>query len=335
MRTAPISAMVPQYWAQETWAEALSRTFFDRFTGTGSGNIIQVKEELQKMRGDRIHFYLRMALEDEGVTGDSDHEGQEGSLDFYADSVLIDKKWFGVLLDGEMAEQKSAVDLMSEASEALAERMAKFVDETIFAQLSGNTSKVFANTPTAPTTGRILYGGDATGAADMASGDWFGVQEIRRLKYAALSAKPLIRPVSTDVGDYFVIVIHPRQAYTLRGDTAFQNAQYYAAARGSNNPIFTGALGTYEGCVIHEHDGIYQYLYSTTDIARALLLGAQAGLMALGNGPSWRNYREDADERPGRSIRRTFGVKKAVFNSVDYGVIAMDTYAEAPLGAAH
>lgn len=45
-------------------------------------------------------------------------------------------------------------------------------------------------------------------------------------------------------------------ARDLKADPIWQAAQQNAAIRGSKNPIFTGALGEYDGGVLYEYERI-------------------------------------------------------------------------------
>jgi len=140
----------------------------------------------------------------------------------------------------------------------------------------------------------------------------------------------------------WVLLIHPYQATDLRTNASsgqwldIQKAA--AAAQGSGNPIFTGALGLYNGVAIHVHRNVVRFsdYGSGTDLpaARALFLGSQAGAIAFGNGGgetvarySWVEELFDYKNQLGVSAGSIFGIKKTRFNSADFGVIALDTYA--------
>jgi hypothetical protein len=75
-----------------------------------------------------------------------------------------------------------------------------------------------------------------------------------------------------------------------------------------------------------------EYFFSSDDVvasscyvARALFCGAQAGLLAYGKLPTWKEKMFDYGAKFGISTRTIYGVKKSVFNSRDFGVIAVDT----------
>lgn len=61
--------------------------------------------------------------------------------------------------------------------------------------------------------------------------------------------------------------------------------------------------------------------------ARAIILGAQAALFAIGSEPTWVEKDFDYANQTGVATGMIFGVKKTRFNSQDFGVIALDTAA--------
>lgn len=213
--------------------------------------------------------------------------------------------------------------------------------------------------------GRIFYGGQTAGSSSTfstATGDTvlsgtahlFGtyvIEFVKRvakatIKYTDTTTGAVLcplRPIMVDGKPHFVMLIHPQQAKALKADTRWLDAQKYANTRGSTNPIFTGMLGMWDNVIVHECDLIHtrygmagttsaEYFYSSDQVitssvycARALFCGAQAGLLAYGQMPSWKEKMFDYGAKWGISTRMIYGVKKAVFNSIDFGVIAVDT----------
>ena len=99
-----------------------------------------------------------------------------------------------------------------------------------------------------------------------------------------------------------------------------------------DNPIFTGALGVYNGVILRENPRIPTVVANTR---RAIFCGAQAATFAVGqnNTPekmSWVEELFDYENQLGVSAGMIFGAKKSVFNSTDFGVLVMSTYATAP-----
>lgn len=153
----------------------------------------------------------------------------------------------------------------------------------------------------------------------------------------AKTAVPLIRPIIVGGNEYFVALIHPYQTYSLRqsaGANDWPVIQRAAMQGGeiTKNPIFTGALGVYNNCIIVETVRIPSITASTR---RAVLCGAQSAIMAIGqdNQPekmSWVEELFDYENQLGVSAGMIYGTKKAIFNSRDFGTIAMTSWAVAP-----
>jgi N4-gp56 family major capsid protein len=74
-------------WAKKLNVEALKTTYFGKFMGEGSSNMIQMKTELDQNAGDKVTIGLRVQLTGDGVTEGQTLQGNEESLTTYADSV--------------------------------------------------------------------------------------------------------------------------------------------------------------------------------------------------------------------------------------------------------
>lgn len=76
-------------------------------------------------------------------------------------------------------------------------------------------------------------------------------------------------------------------------------------------------------------------LTATSNVRRAVMCGAQAAIMAVGqdNGPermTWVEEMFDFQNQLGISAGMIFGAVKSIFNSRDFGTIAMTSYSAAP-----
>lgn len=100
--------------------------------------------------------------------------------------------------------------------------------------------------------------------------------------------------VSDNGQDLANSVEHTEQHYDLRRSTAvgeWQDIQKQAlsANASSSNPILSGALGVYNGTILHESYRVYTAADGDSNadgIGRAVLCGAQAAAMAFGRGYS-------------------------------------------------
>lgn len=311
-------ALVRKAWAKDLWSVSMNTMFFGKFMGTSSDNIIQVKEDLKKDSGDQITIGLRMKLKNEGIKGDDTLEGNEEPLIFRDFAVSIDQIRNAVKTKGKMEEQKVPYNLRQEAKDALSVWLQEVSENAIITALT-----------TDPTADRIVYGGTATSESALTASDTFTADIIGKAKRIAMANEfAKIRPVRVEGKSYYVMLVDPWQARDLQNDEKWRRAQEYAADRGSNNPIFTGSLGVYDGVVIHMNENLprTESGASSAKVGHALFLGAQAAVLAVGKEPTWDEESFDYGNQIGVSYGRIWGVKKTQFkfddtNPTDFGVI--------------
>lgn len=311
--------LTAKYWAKELWADVQKEIFFEKFTGTGPDAIIQKNTALQKAAGDTVVFGLAMKLSGNGVSGDGILEGNEEALTFYDMSVTVDQLRNAVRIAGEMNEQKVAFDMRSKAKDILKIWLAEKIDAGFFAKLTA-----------APSANRVLYAGSATAENLITDAMKLTCADISRAKRKAQLVSPIIRPVRVKGKEYFVMVIHPLAARDLKSDSVWLNAQYYAAERGSSNPLFSGMLGVYDGVVLFEHPNVpwTSTGASSAKVAHNIFMGAQAGVWAVAKEPYWREKLFDYDNSVGFATGIIHGQAKSAYNAEDYGVIQVMTGAK-------
>jgi len=342
-------------WATDLAVEAEVRSYFRKFMGTGNDMPIKVLKDLNKAAGDRIRYSLRMKLDGYGVTGDNILEGTSGekSLTFYTDDLLIDQLRVGVKNKGKMSEQRVLYNLRKEGRNSLATWWAETLDAMCFIYLSGargmdSTLTIplgwtghASNSLETPDSSHVVYGGNATGLSDIDSGDAMDVELIEQLVSVAETTDPMIQPLMYEGERRYVLLLHPWQAYKLRTSISQNDwLEIHKAVDGPNSPIFKNALGEYAGVVLHKHRNTVRFDSTTgcssgVTAARGLFLGAQAGAVAYANGggPGRFTWHEEMDDRGNALAISTaciFGITKTRFNSADFGVIALDTYAADP-----
>ena len=171
-----------------------------------------------------------------------------------------------------------------------------------------------------------------------------------------------IRPIKINGMEVYVAILHPYQVLDLRRNVnngQWMDIQKSAMMGGqiTNNPIFTGAVGMYNGVIIHEDARIPRAGSGTKtdlaasvtaaadasgtatagankDICRGIFLGAQAGCIAFGRSYGltgtnvkykWTEVLNDYENQLGVSAALAYGVKKTVFNSKDFGTLALSS----------
>ena len=334
-------ALTVNLWSKDLEAEAFKKTYFGKFVGTSANSLIQRKTETSKSAGDKITFGLRTLATGDGVQGDGILEGNEESLTTYSDSVVINQLRHAHRTGGKMSEQRVLFNMRQECRDSLSDWWAQRMDTCFANQVAGMSSVTDTrytgnNAAVAPST--FVYGGNATGKGDIDSGDVFSLSVIDKAVEKANTASPMLRPVRVDGEDVFVAFLHDYQVTSLRTNTSTgQWLDIQKAALSGNgsskNPIFSGALGMYNGVVLHKWNRIPTSA-TGTNVKRAVLCGAQAITLAFGQdkGPNkftWVEKDFDYGNQLGVSAGTIFGMKKTRYNSVDYGVVVMSTYAVA------
>lgn len=326
-----ISALRKQLWRKQLFADVQDELFMTRFIGKSERDMIQEIEDFKKDKGDTITIGLGMKLSGSGTTGDNELEGNEEKMTDYSDTLAIDQLRHAVRLTGNMDEKKSAYEMRTSAKNRLAIWWAERIDQEILDKLCGKTSSTFANTPRSPAATRTIWAANRGADGSLTAADVFDTKCITAAKQMAKLASPKVAPLRIDGKDTYVIILHPYQYSDLKKDPVFKQEAREAGVRGDENPIFSGALKVYDGCVIHEHEYVYNWNggSGSIPIARAVLCGQQAGVIGWGKEVEWVEKQFDYKNKWGISCGAIFGVQKPVFNSLDYGVISIDTAATA------
>jgi N4-gp56 family major capsid protein len=343
-------AQTVKIWSTLLMRDALKQTLFKKFLGTGSKAIIQRLTELEKQNGDVIKYDLLMQMGNDGITGDNRLKGNEEALVYHQDYVTIDQLRNAHSFR-RMTSQRTLHDLRADAQANLSDWYADKYDTYMFNNLCGNTSHNFGQAAQAPDADHYVVSGDvtntgviATDEGNISNNDQFQLADLDFAKEAAKTLSPMIRPCVVDGEEYYVAVLHPYSVTDLRLDIAnsaytdWPTIQMYANKRGLTNPIFTGALGVYNGIVLYESTRIYSPI---SNVRRNLFLGAQAGVFAIGNAykmieqrkvgkdnlMSWYEEVDDFGNENGIGVGSVFGMKATRFNSKDFGKIVISSYA--------
>jgi len=344
------SAQNVNIWSKLTMREALKATLIKKFLGTSKRAIFQRITDLEKSAGDTIKFDLLMQMTGAGVSGDNTMRGNEEALTYHQDTIVIDQLRNAHAFK-RMSQQRTIHDMRVDAKTNLADWHAGKLDSYAFRYLCGDTSISHGQTGQAADQTHRINSGDVartssitTDEAALGTNDQITLADIDYAKESAKTLTPPIRPTIIDGEEYYVVVLHPYSVTDLRLNVAgssyitWPDIQMYANKRGLTNPIFSGALGVYNKCILYESSRIFN---STGNVRRNLFLGAQAGVFAIGNAydkvgqrgagsnnlMSWYEKMDDYGNEKGIAVGLIFGMKKVRFNSLDYGAICISSYA--------
>lgn len=361
-------ALAAKRWARQLQAEAVMATEIFPLIGTSAGSLIQRKDEPKKEGGDKITVGLRTQLVGDGVSEGQTQEGNEEALSTYSDSLFIQEISHAVRVKGENSidNQRVLFNVRTEAKAGLRDWWAKRFSLSFFLHVGGYTGAAYShrgmtvnpnlntynmgNTITAPSSDRRIFAAAGVGESNTAdeqieSDDVFDLRMIDWAKEKIRTSGFPVRPVNIEGGEYYVAYLHPFQVGDLRTNTDtgqwldFTKTAY--TGRGKDNPIFNGALGIYNGVVLRESEDVVPGVNSSTGasistVRRAVLLGAQAASIGFGkdfnegNGAyKWVEALFDYERELGVSAQSLVGMKKTRFNSQDFGVVTMSSYAAA------
>lgn len=342
-------------WSAKLAREALRKTYIKRFMGSGSDSMVQIRSETNKGPGDRVRITLRGQLTGDGVQGDAPQEGNEESLTTFTDDLIINQLRHAVRSEGKMTEQRIPFSIRSEAMMGLSDWWADRWDLWFFNQAAGFTAQTDTrytghNPVTAPTR-QVWPGASANDQSLNSTGggnatDVFTLSLIDKAVENAKTGTFPLRPIAVDGERWFVVFLHPFQVSSLRTfpTTATAQVTWYDLQKSSlfgtgsdRNPIFTGALGTYNGCILHESFRIPQGVNAGTGAAistvrRAILCGAQAAAVGFGQGHSqdsydWFEQLFDYGGKLGVKAGCISGLKKSTYNAQDFGTVVMSSKA--------
>ncbi len=357
----------------DPWIFMQSNTFFGKFIGplekpskneTGTGIIhttsenavVQIRMELMKTKGDKITFPLMAPLTLEGQVDDGDLEGNEEALEFFDFSVELKSTGHAVRGDGDLSDRRVLFNARTQAKMALSTWMGRKIDLYTLMALSGLPSADGNVAEVAPASDRKWIGGQtAAGVLTQTASNThaeltvqatylFGPRVIETVHRKAVLSEPKIRPIVVDGKDNYVMFIHPYQTKALKATAEWADIQKNANVRSATkNPIFSGALGMWDGVWLHEWERletrlgaggatVSEYFNDSGDplpnginAARALFCGAQAAVQAFGRMPRQVSRMFDYRRKWGVGIDCHLAVAKPVFNSLDYGIIVVDT----------
>ncbi len=343
-------ALAVKLWSKKVSVEALKQTWVYKFMGKDDNSVIQVFDDTQKSAGDRIRVPLRRLLSAAGVQGDNTLEGQEERITYYSDDIFINQLRHAVREGGRFSRQLVPFDVREHARLSIQDWWADRIDTWFFNQLCGNTLQTDTRytgnqTAIAADSDHQIYAGGATTDQSLSNSATYKFT-MTLIDVAVEKAKTLavpIRPVMVNGEAKYVLFMHPYQVTDMRTNTT--TGQWYdiqkAAMQGgqiSKNPIYTGALGEYNGVILHSSTRIPGFSAGNALSAEAgriaVLAGAQAVGAAFGRGHSPERYEWvedyfDYENQFGVAAGCIAGMKKMVFNGSDFATITMRTFAQA------
>ena len=349
-------------WARELAHEAVKASEIFPLIGPTSNSVIQEKTETKKGPGDRVTVGLRMQLSGDGFTESEVAEGNGESLSTFSDNIFVNELGHvvGVRSENTIDAQRVSFDLREEAKDGLVDWWARRLAISFFNHVCGNTATSGTGFPSstkytglnaaiAPsgTTRWIKGAGGSTADQSLSTPTdlmslLFVDKCVEIAKTGGSTAAPKIRPIRIEGGEHYVMYLHPTQVTSLRTSTStgqwldIQKAAMQGGEIG-NNPLFQGSLGMYNNVILRESEQVARGVNASTGAAltsvrRAVFLGAQAAGICFGQNSGENKYRwneelYDHKRRLEVSAWSIWGLKKFVWNSIDFATITVSTFA--------
>ena len=344
-------------WSDELMRETFGKMAIRGLIGRSNDSPIKLLTDLDKDPGDNVKYDLRKQDRSTGVSGDAPLSGAffnagatdaggESEMIFWQDELNINQKRNAHVF-GSMTQQRTVHDLRKEARDSMSNWFAWGIEAGTLAHLAGTTgtgnesAEPFlyeTETGNAITSGDDVFGNplEAIDAAHLVngSGGTFTTGLIEDAVAKAKTVNPRVAPARIDGEMGYIMLVHPYAARSLRkefdaaGNAGWIDSMRRAAVRGEANPIWTGALGKYNGTILVENEFVPYTTVGTQ--AHNIFMGACAGAIAFGNawnrmsrvrsggGGSYWSYIENVDDygnKTGFGTGSVMGVTRAMFDS--------------------
>lgn len=328
------TGLTVQQWDSKFFKEYLEENRFKGEMGTSPNNIIQLKTDLEKKRGDSVTYSLINALSGAGVTGSSTLEGNEEDMLSRSFKLSVDKIRNAVRV-AEVDEQYSAISLRMGAKEVLKDWIMEKTRNDIITALGmingtayGSASEPNKDAWLVDNSDRVLFG-DALGngsytdhSADLATVSaamTLDAASVQLMKRMAQTASPKIRPIRTTEDErWYVLYVDSRGMRDLKADATIVAANREAWTRGKDNPLFTGGDLIYDGVIIKEIPDIASLGTvgaTSAAVSPAYLCGAQAIGLAWAKKTTSKTEEFDYGDKVGCAVEEIRGIEKIVFGS--------------------
>ncbi len=368
------NALAVKLWAKDDWTNPGMQVAFGHLFTRGS--IFPVEEFNGKEylgRGDQITYSYVNKLTGIPVGEGGTLDGNEEALNIGSYAMAMNVTRIGVLMPNSdtIEQQRTLVDFPERTRKVIPQRHAELLDTAVFYQLAGSAPTSFTlngttwsggnrqfvwghNTPTAPTSDRIIRRNGAANDQSITSADTFTMDLIDfAVEKNALSDQPIKRLADETLDLY----VSPEQEVDLRQDSQgkiqwfpWQLAKV-TSGKGDEfeDSMFKESipcLGRYNNVNIYSAGRVAYGLRSDTSavittVRRAVLVGKDALSFGspFGGTPKdddvplkYFDQLKDYGYYKGLEGRMIYGLKKTcASNSQDIGVMVISTYA-APHG---
>jgi len=241
---------IPELWHRTVRDDRIQREMFTRFEGPeGSMSGVIAANDLNKEAGDTIHFETLSELYAAVTTGETTLAGQEEKFTDHQFDLTIDVVRHAVAVTRK-ANKLAFIQAIERAAPKLGRYFAKYFDEIIFDLMIDNATTM------------------GTAAASLSSTDRLTPDILDAIKLGLIRRGAL--PIEAKVGKHgeiqevYACILDEVSAYHLQTNSTFRQTIREALPRDTGNPMFTGALGMWNGLVLYTYSGIHQGCHQGT-----------------------------------------------------------------------
>lgn len=351
------NGLTPLQHSYEIFKQYILTYYFAQLTGKrGSGKPIIIDDSLFRGKGcgdvGRYHFIPQYAGDDAIEGQNASITGNEKTLEEFHMDLRVDQVAQAFAKKGKMTELRTIWDYRSEAKSQLAEWFRNRTERDMVDALSGFitdgverlSGDAALTTPVVHGEGRCIrpdYASSKFSAVPVAAADTSTSSLLSALTatdvmntqildvlqdFAKTAGKYPMKPLRAQNGEeYYMLVLHPKAAISLRNDERWEKRALAAmTGKGSleGDPIATGALGVWEHIIIKEANFIktHKNANGTLRIARNLLLGADAAVLAYSQTLDYTEELRDYKRVMGVAADEIRGMRKLIFDDNDLNV---------------
>jgi len=312
------------------------------------GKPIVIRRDLKTYDGSLSQKVTMIGkIEGEIVEGDNTLKGNETAVDQYVQTVNVKQGRKAIRTVGREDEKSSPVKLFPNFKTLLAEYMGNYKVRDYIRKLAGATTKAFANTPTASTSNRVIYGGEATSTVTIEAGDKMTDLLIKKCitlgdnQFLAGTDGKYIPPIGRinfgGMNEMGLLLLTPDSYDDLLTSASVQQKFRDTAALQKKNPLLMAEDIVLYGVVCRKCELLRESNVGTFDnwgngvnLDGAVNLYLGAGALAASEADDAR-YVPDTDDYEnikGLSCGNIFGSQKALYNGQDLATIAVKVYTE-------
>lgn len=349
-------------WSAAVAEDAAKTQYFARMQGPeGSRSAVIKKTDLEKGAADEVTTALVAKLRGAPITEGKKLAGQEFRLSHSSHTMRINEFRHGVNIGARIEQSRVGFNLATQGRTKLTEYIKELYEEVITMAACGArgigdeiqhfdlTYAGYPNALRAPDTAHTFVGrlGDKVKATLASTAETMNLATINKLRTKSkkmLGGQPdkavKMTPVSKGGRDVFLLAVPPEVMQDIRDDSGsqgwFEAQKALTTAIGKDAELFKGGAGLFNGVLVDEMETCVKFSdYGSSNnyaATRSLFLGANAivtahGTKGMADGMSV-GLDEDVDDRKHDHIlffEMIFGADKTVFNSMDYGMISVDT----------